>query len=128
MGARVPVPGPHPRPAAWGDAGKLKADAADHRLAAVFVSLRIPVKQVQSVGKHKNQIDKARVREAVESWCEALDLHSDARIGAFAWVFPSKVDKFVSKDGETLYPGTLLILAERKKGNRAKKRVEIGLS
>lgn len=96
---------------AWKDAGTLKKDAADQRLAALFVAVHIPVNQV----KTSSRIDKERVRIAVEAWLRGLDLKSNDDIHGYAWVFPSKVDKFISKNGKTLYPGTLLILRERKR-------------
>ena len=105
--------------AAWEDAGRLMSDCADHRIAAVFVSVRLPVAQVGSSGKRgKTLIDEGKVRLAVQEWLENSCLEFDKKVDAYAWVFPARVKNFVSKDGKRIYPGQLLLLRERRKARR----------
>ena len=106
--------------AAWEDAGCLLSDCADHRIAAVFVSVRLPVAQIGSTGKRgKILIDEGKVRLAVQQWLDSSRLEFEKKVDAYAWVFPARVKEFTSKDGNSLYPGQLLLLRERKKARRA---------
>lgn len=107
--------------AAWDDAGCLKSDCADYRIAAVFVTACLPVSEVSSLTRRgKPVVDEGAVRVAVTNWLQALDIESDSRVSAYAWVFPARVRDFLSKDGKSLFPGTLLILGERKRARQQK--------
>lgn len=100
------------------DAGDLTSDAADRRIGALFVAAHLPVSQVR-VPK-SGRIDRDQVAASVSAWFDALALKSHAKVRAYAWVFPTKMDKFISDTGKNLVPGSLLILGERGRANKRK--------
>jgi hypothetical protein len=98
-------------------AGCLTSNEANERVAALFVAPYIPASAVQVIDRRKRVVlDK--VHQLVSEWLTDLDLKSRAHVHAYAWVFPEKTQKFISSDARFLFPGTLLILSRRKRGNR----------
>jgi hypothetical protein len=105
---------------AWSDAGKLTVDEADKRLAAVFVSPYIAVSDILKSGSGKKPVvDRVKVCARVDDWLTTLNLKGDPRVHAFAWVFPRQCDLYLGKDNKNLFPGTVLIMSERKRSHRS---------
>ena len=97
---------------AWTDAGNLDVDEASHRLAATFIVPYIPSVQAKNA-------DDLAVREAVTKWIENLlkELKQSDKLAAVAYVFPAKAKKFRNDNG-VAFPGIVLLIQERIKGNK----------
>ena len=98
---------------AWKDAGRLMADEAAKRVAAVFVVPYLPVSEVaQNPSAHKKVVDRDLVRERVAEWFAQLPLDDQH---AHAFLFPRRCEQFVSVHN-AIFPGVVLMLRERKHG------------
>lgn len=100
-------------------AGCLTAEEAHVRVAALFVVPYIPL-SVAEIFDQSGQIDCDMLRQRVSHWLGSLRLRSDERVHGYAWVFPEKCHQFISRDGRFLFPGALLMLSRRERGNRRK--------
>ncbi|MBJ6981662.1 hypothetical protein [Luteimonas sp. MC1572] len=104
---------------AWNDAGALTADEAHKRVAAVFVSPYIALSEVAlEHPRGGRQVDRAKLKQKVTDWLGCLDLASRPEIHAYAWVFPLRTDGYAHVKTKCVFPGSLLLLSERKRGNR----------
>lgn len=99
---------------ALNDAGNLTVDQADHRIAIVFTAPHIPLSQVAKNGQHI--VDEDIVREKVTAWIKEANLD---RFDALAYVFPTRCSKFVNEKWQLVYPGVVLSVMERKRGNKS---------
>ncbi len=104
----------------WQDAGNLTHDEADRRLALTFVVPYLPLLEVAgSPARGVVPINEDAVRSAVESWLGRLDF---ALFDAYAYAFPRVASGFVNVAKTHVFPGVLICVEERKKGNRQKRR------
>ncbi|WP_143269408.1 hypothetical protein [Mangrovitalea sediminis] len=94
---------------AWDDCGNLHHTEANIRLAAVFAAPFIAKSSI--LAADMCSIDRQLLRHKVSKWVN----ESTANCDAFAACFPSKVEKFINKNGY-LFPGVLLLLRARYRG------------
>jgi hypothetical protein len=105
---------------AWEDAGNLTHDEADRRLALTFVTPYLPLSEVAGRAvRGTATVDEKAVRAAVESWLNRLDL---ASFDAHAYAFPRVASGFVNRAQTCVFPGALICVEQRKKGNRQKRQ------
>lgn len=95
---------------AWYDAGDLHLDESEHRLAVTFVVPYVPKKDVGEGHPH----------ELVNQWLESKPFEIDGRSpAALAYVFPKGYQNFETEDQGGYFPGVVLVIEHRQRGNRS---------
>lgn len=94
---------------AWRDAGDLHLDEGDHRLAATFVVPYVPKKSIGDGHPHG----------LVRQWLDSSPFDMDDRTpAALAYVFPKDYGSFETRDKKGYFPGVVLVIEHRQRGNR----------
>jgi len=94
---------------AWHDAGDLHLDEGEHRLAATFVVPYVPTKSVGDGHPHG----------VVRQWLDSDPFNVDGRKpAALAYVFPKDYASFETEDKKGYFPGVVLVIEHRQRGNR----------
>jgi hypothetical protein len=94
---------------AWRDAGDLHLDEGEHRLAVTFVVPYVPKKDVGHGHPH----------ELVKQWLGSNPFKIDGRSpAALAYVFPKGYPNFETEDKKGYFPGVVLVIEHRQRGNR----------
>lgn len=98
---------------AWKDAGDLQLEEADHRLAATFVVPYLPPRALKTKHPH----------EFVNDWLASEPFAVKGRVpAAVAYVFPQRWENYVGETNKRAFPGVVLVIEQRKKGNRSQKK------
>lgn len=93
---------------AWNDAGKLKKNEANTRVAACFVIPKTPASLADD-----------NIDNEILPWLNlVLD---EVPWDAVVWVFPKESRQLKNDTGTRIFPGVLLILQERQRANKISK-------
>jgi hypothetical protein len=97
---------------AWKDAGAISIDEAKHRFAATFI---VPYVTGALAKKHD-------VRKLVDDWLSNVKIQQSGKgTLAYAYVFPGNWKGFASDRTANVFPGVMLVLEERQRGNRRRR-------
>jgi hypothetical protein len=95
---------------AWKDAGDLQLQEAAHRLSATFVIPYLPPRDLKT--KHPHNF--------VNEWLASEPFSVSGRVpAAVAYVFPQRWEHYIGETNKRAFPGVVLVIERRKKGNRS---------
>jgi len=94
---------------AWKDAGKLRLDEADHRLAVTFVVPYLPA----------SALEIAEPNVWIKEWLDSSPFNVSQRSpAAVAYVFPKNWKRFKGENIDGYFPGVVLVIEHRRRANR----------